>query len=95
MWDVFFSYRRHDLDRAQPLLEELARAGVSVWRDEIEISEQASITSAIREAIASCKVFLAFILLHIREAIHVKRKLRRPGSQPTGLGNPRIVAFGS
>ncbi|HEY3456163.1 MAG TPA: hypothetical protein VGK64_16415 [Bryobacteraceae bacterium] len=36
MWDVFFSYRRHDLDRARPLLEELARAGISVWRDEAD-----------------------------------------------------------
>jgi len=60
MWDVFFSYRRHDLERARPLLEELSRAGVSVWRDETEIPEQASITSLIREAIASCRVFLAF-----------------------------------
>ncbi len=59
-WDVFFSYRRHDLERARPLLEELARAGISVWRDEDEIPEQASVTSSIREAIASCRVFLAF-----------------------------------
>ena len=27
-WDVFFSYRRHDLAKAQPLLDALAEAGV-------------------------------------------------------------------
>ena len=32
MADLFFSYRRQDLDRAQPLLDALGKAGVSVWR---------------------------------------------------------------
>src|SRR3954451_712435 len=30
-WDVFFSYRRHDLDRAEPLLQALADTGLRVW----------------------------------------------------------------
>jgi hypothetical protein len=59
-WDVFFSYRRHDLDRAQPLLKALAEAGVRVWRDENDILDQASITGEIRDGIANCKAFLAF-----------------------------------
>lgn len=60
MWDVFFSYRQHDLERAQPLLSALAEAGISLWRDENEIPEQASITDEIRHAIADSKAFLAF-----------------------------------
>lgn len=59
-WDVFFSYRRHDLDRARPLLKTLADAGVSVWRDESDVPEQASITTGIRHGIANAKAFLAF-----------------------------------
>src|SRR5436309_3432882 len=62
-WDVFFSYRRHDLDRAQPLLKALAEAGVRVWRDENDIPDQASITSEIRDGIANCKALLAFYSL--------------------------------
>jgi hypothetical protein len=59
-WDVFFSYRRHDLERARPLLDALAEAGIRVWRDEREIPGQGSISSAIRGSIASCKALLAF-----------------------------------
>src|SRR5580704_12060925 len=59
-WDIFFSYRRHDLHRAQPLLDALARTGVRVWRDADEIADQGSITSEIRRAIAHSRAFLAF-----------------------------------
>jgi hypothetical protein len=59
-WDLFFSYRRHDLDRARPLLGALAAVGVRVWRDESDIPEQASITARIRDGIANSKGFLAF-----------------------------------
>ena len=62
-WDVFFSYRRHDLARAQPLLDALAAAGVRVWRDEGDIPDQASITAEIRDGIANSKAFLAFYSL--------------------------------
>jgi len=51
-WDLFFSYRRQDLERARPLLQALAELGVVVWRDENEIPEQASITKEIRHGIA-------------------------------------------
>ena len=59
-WDLFFSYRRHDLERAQPLLDALAQAGVRVWRDKTDIPDQAPITDEIRNGIANCKAFLAF-----------------------------------
>ncbi len=59
-WDLFFSYRRHDLERAQPLLDALGQAGVRVWRDENDIPDEASITDEIRYAIANSKAFLAF-----------------------------------
>jgi tetratricopeptide (TPR) repeat protein len=59
-WDLFFSYRRHDLDRARPLLKALSDAGIRVWRDENDIPEQASITAEIRDGIANSRAFLAF-----------------------------------
>ena len=59
-YDVFFSYRRHDLKRAQPLLDALDEAGIRVWRDERDIPDQASITEEIRQGIADSSAFLAF-----------------------------------
>lgn len=58
--DLFFSYRRLDLDRAKPLLDALAAEGLSVWRDETEIEEYDPITQAIRSAIGSSRALLAF-----------------------------------
>ena len=59
-YDLFFSYRRHDLDRARPLLGALASCGLRVFRDETAIDEGTSITQEIREGIASSKLLLAF-----------------------------------
>ena len=59
-YDVFFSYRRHDLERAQPLLNGLAEVGIRVWRDERDIPDQASITEEIRQGIADSRALLAF-----------------------------------
>jgi hypothetical protein len=59
-FDVFFSHRRKDLDRAAPLLDALQAAGVSVWRDENELEDFAPITPAIRQALASSKALIAF-----------------------------------
>jgi len=60
IYDTFFSYRRHDLPRAQPLLQALASAGLRIFRDETAIDEGTSITQEIREAIASSKLLVAF-----------------------------------
>jgi hypothetical protein len=60
IYDIFFSYRRHDLLRAQPLLDALRSAGLRVWWDESAIDEGVSITKEIREGMASSKVLLAF-----------------------------------
>jgi hypothetical protein len=57
---LFFSYRRHDLERARRLLDVLARTGIRVWRDERQIAEQDSISREIRQAIADCKAFVSF-----------------------------------
>jgi hypothetical protein len=56
-YDLFFSYRRHDLTRARPLLDAL---GLRVFRDETAIDEGASITREIREGIAGSKLLVAF-----------------------------------
>ena len=59
-FDVFFSYRRADLARAQPLLNALREAGVQVWRDETNIPENQPITPEIRESLAASKALIAF-----------------------------------
>src|SRR3954451_9231214 len=59
-WDVFFSYRRQDLDRAEPLLHALADTGLRVWRDQTAIPDQGAITAEIRRGIANSKCLLAF-----------------------------------
>jgi tetratricopeptide (TPR) repeat protein len=58
-FDAFFSYRRKDLARAEPLLAALASAGVRVWRDENELPDNAPITREIRKAIARSKILIA------------------------------------
>jgi hypothetical protein len=44
VYDLFFSFRRHGLERAQALLAALEAAGLRVFRDETAIDEGASIT---------------------------------------------------
>jgi len=58
--DIFFSYRRHELHRAAPLLEALEAAGLHVWRDQNDIPDFASVTERVFEGIAGSKAFLAF-----------------------------------
>ena len=59
-YDLFFSYRRTALPRAEPLLEALEHAGLRVWRDQTTLPDFESITQAIRAAIAASKVLIAF-----------------------------------
>jgi tetratricopeptide (TPR) repeat protein len=59
-YDIFFSYRRHDLDRAKPLIDVLAACGLRIFRDETAIDQGGSITQEIREGLASSKLLLAF-----------------------------------
>jgi hypothetical protein len=53
IYDIFFSYRRHDLSRAKPLLDALESAGLRIWLDKSAIEEGVSITNEIRQGIAS------------------------------------------
>jgi len=62
--DVFFSYPRRDLARAQPLLDALATEGVSVWRDQTGLNPGDLITQEILNAIEQSKLFLAFYSAH-------------------------------
>jgi hypothetical protein len=59
-YDLFFSYRRHDLDRAKPLLHALVSSGLRVFRDETTIDAGTSITQEIRDGIAGSKFLVAF-----------------------------------
>jgi tetratricopeptide (TPR) repeat protein len=58
-FDAFFSYRRADVERAQPLLVALEAAGVRVWRDLNDLPDNAPITPEIRNAIAGSKALIA------------------------------------
>jgi hypothetical protein len=60
IYDIFFSYRRHDLRRAQPLLDALESAGLRIWRDESAIDDGESITQDVRDGLASSKALVAF-----------------------------------
>ena len=59
-YDLFFSYRRKDLARAQPLLGALETAGVRVWRDQSDLPDNAAVTPEIRRALAVSKALIAF-----------------------------------
>jgi hypothetical protein len=91
-WDVFFSYRWHDLDRAQPLLDSLAGAGIRVWRDRTRIPDHESITAEIRHGLANCKAFLAF---YSRTAGRASRKAPSRGSRRNRSTRTPTAASGS
>jgi hypothetical protein len=59
-YDIFFSYRRHDLARAKPLLEAFVAGGLRVFRDESAIDEGASITREIQQGLVGSKFLVAF-----------------------------------
>ena len=61
--DVFFSYRRSDLPRAERLLDALTAAGIRVWRDQTDLAANSSITQEIRRALASSRAAIAFYSL--------------------------------
>ena len=87
-WDVFFSYRRHDLDRAEPLLAALSQAGVRVWHDETAVPEQESsgITQnrpvVITRKPASCRPATRTRLLYLSASS--ERLACSVGNSPTG-----------
>lgn len=58
--DLFFSYRRADLQRAEPRYKALQRTGLNVWFDQTHIPDHAPITQEIRKGIAASKALLAF-----------------------------------
>ncbi|MCP5110090.1 MAG: toll/interleukin-1 receptor domain-containing protein, partial [bacterium] len=57
--DIFFSYRRKDLSRAQPLLNALEATGLRVWRDQTNLPDNAPITPEIRHGLAASKALVA------------------------------------
>lgn len=58
-YDLFLSYRRHDIAMAKPLIEALGAAGIRVWYDVESVPDFAPITPQIRAGLASCKALLA------------------------------------
>lgn len=83
IYDIFFGYRRHDLNRAKPLLEALVSAGLRVWRDETAIDEGSSITQEIRLAIISSRLLMAWITFRHRSVTskRISCHLTSPGWQ--------------
>ena len=59
-YDLFFSYRRTDLERAEALLQALEDIGLHVWRDLTHLEDFDPITPTIRGALAASKALLAF-----------------------------------
>ena len=59
-YDLFFSYRRADLGRAEALLRALEDRGLRVWRDLTHLGDFDPITDKIRGALAASKALLAF-----------------------------------
>jgi hypothetical protein len=60
MYDLFVSYRHADRNRVVPLVEALRRASLSVWIDQREIDDFASITRSITEGLAKSKALLGW-----------------------------------
>jgi len=59
-YDLFFSYRRTDLGRAEALLRALEDRGLRVWRDLSHLEDFSPITDEARGALAASKALLAF-----------------------------------
>ncbi len=60
IYDIFFSYRRDDLSRAQPLLDALDSAGLRIWRNASPIDDGNAIAMDFRDGLASSKALVAF-----------------------------------
>ncbi len=59
-YDIFFSYRRDDLSRAQPLLNALDSAGLRIWRNASRIDDGHAVTMDFRDGLATSKALVAF-----------------------------------
>lgn len=59
-FDVFISYRHKERNAVRPLVETLRAEGLSVWFDERDIGDFASITGEIRKGLAGSKALLAW-----------------------------------
>ncbi|RAJ68769.1 TIR domain-containing protein [Streptomyces sp. Amel2xB2] len=59
-WDVFVSYSSSDAREIGALVPALRAAGLRVFVDDTSVDDFASITATITEALAKCKVLLAF-----------------------------------
>jgi hypothetical protein len=58
--DVFISYRTRHAHEVEPLVSALAKAGLEVWRDEARIRHGQSITSSLKEALATTRLLLVY-----------------------------------
>jgi hypothetical protein len=76
-WDVFISYAREDRDVARRLYEDLHRAGVSAWLDEVHLRPGQNWKLAIREAMRRSAYFLALLSSRsVSKAGYVQKELR-------------------
>ena len=57
---VFFSYAHVDAAAVRPIVDALRAAGLEVWLDEDDVDDFASITRAITDGLARCKVLVAY-----------------------------------
>jgi tetratricopeptide (TPR) repeat protein len=87
--DLFISYRRRDAERVLPLVEALARCGVSVWFDQREIQEFAPITDEIRTGLAGAKALLAWYSEDYPKSRPCQMELTAALLAAQSAGNPR------
>jgi len=74
---AFLSYAREDLDVAQHLYAELARAGVTVWFDRVALLPGQHWKPAIIETIRTAKYFLALLSSNsVNKRGYVQKELR-------------------
>lgn len=58
--DIFFSYRTNQAARAGPILDALAAAGLTIWRDLTQIRSADSLTDEVRRGLTASRVLVVF-----------------------------------
>lgn len=84
---VFFSYRRKDLARAQPLLAALDALGVRVWRDQTDLPDNAAITPNSR-GVGGFQSPARFTPATIRSAVPCRQEITAGWIAAQQMGEP-------
>ena len=72
---VFISHSTNDKEFVYKLSNDLRRAGIRIWRDDIEIKVGDSIVSGINEGLAACDSFIVVLSRNSVPSTWVKREM--------------------